>query len=528
MGSDKSNKIIENLKKRGKPPETIASKKVFKISRDSNFSYLNLESNPVLRLAMLKALKKDIALFVEKILGATPSDQQKKILDEFNKPGSKISVRSGHGVGKSAMLSWMILHTLYFYSHVRILCTAPSSQQMFDVLWAELKMWRSNIENPWWREQVRVTRGRAEFVLKRNGDGSIDDDNRFATARTARKEEPVALQGIHGQNVVILVDEASGVAKEVFEVGEGAMTTAGSRVVLTGNPTDISPDNYFFKTQTKEKKNWKCFKLSSLDSPFVDKKWIEDVKIRYGEDSNFYRVRVLGEFPEIGEDLLIPIHWVQNSWGREVKTPGADRIGGVDPARYGDDTTAFVVREGGRIVHIEQWAKQDTMYSAARVADKFREMKLDYVAVDVIGLGSGVADRLKQLVGRDKVIEVNVAERPAARERYNRFRDELWFSVREFFQNESAAFDTENISSAMFERLQAELTCVHYKYQGNGKLKVDSKDDMRSANKASPDLADALCLTFVKEVAGEAPKQFQYSGRARPVVGGGGWGSVQG
>jgi len=510
---NKKQDVVKESSKREKHKVTLTGKE----------DYRNIQTvrDPIIKLAMFKALKEDIVFFVRKVLGAEPTPQQCELFRAYQKDNARISVRSAHGTGKSTSLSWIILHSLLFVPNVRILCTAPSAPQMYDVLWAELKMWRSRMQVSWWKDQVRITQTRAEFVAGTKtigGERTIDNANRFATARTARKDNPVALQGMHSESgqMVIIGDESSGIPNEVFETASGTLTGKNTKVVLMSNPTTSDPENFFYKTQTKNRENWNCLHFSALDSPLVTKRWVQEIIDEYGEDSPIYEFRVLGNFPTISDDILIPIHLVETAWGREIDTTGSERICGVDPARFGEDRTAMVIRKGGEVIYMDQWAKYDTMYSAGKIFDAYQEGLFDIACVDVIGLGAGIADRLGELMGRDKVIDVNVAERPAAREKFSRLRDELWWKCREFFEKRTCSFSPK-VNKILYEAILAELCTIKYSYV-HAKRKIQSKDEIKKDGKKSPNLADGLCLTFIKEVSGEGAQANQFTGKARPIV----------
>jgi phage terminase large subunit len=138
----------------------------------------------------------------------------------------------------------------------------------------------------------------------------------FAVARTARKEKPEAFQGFHSENMLFIVDEASGVDPIIFEVGEGAMSTEGAKTLLTGNPTRTS--GYFYDAFTKMKKWWITSTVSCMDSTQATTKYVEQMAEKWGKDSNVYAVRVLGEFPKDDEDAVIPRSLVEASIGRDV------------------------------------------------------------------------------------------------------------------------------------------------------------------------------------------------------------------
>jgi hypothetical protein len=418
-----------------------------------------------------------------------PTPQQAAVMGAFNKPGAKITVRSGHGVGKSCLLSWLIMHYLLYHKEAKVLCTAPTSNQMFDVLWAEIAKWMNRMPDglrgqlQWHSDWIGVS-GRERVC--------------FATARTARRENPEALQGLHERNLMLVVDEASGVDDKIFEVGEGALTGENTTVVLMSNPTKVS--GYFYDTHTKWE-GWDRFKMSCVDSPLVSKKYVENIKQRYGEASNIYRVRVLGEFPISGDDALIPLDWVQGALGRDIVTMAmseakVERVAGLDVARYGDDASSLVVRQGKVISHLKRWRGADLMETVGRVVSAWRDENIfDHLFVDVIGMGAGVYDRLKE-VGVP-CTAVNVGETSALGDRFNRLRDELWWKCREYFEGKTVRIE----SSALTEDLIGELTGVTYKVlSSTGKIKVEGKQEMKNRGVASPDMADALCLTFAQGV----------------------------
>jgi hypothetical protein len=232
---------------------------------------------------------------------------------------------------------------------------------------------------------------------------------------------------------------------------------------------------------------------------------------RYGEDSSVYKVRVLGEFPIAGDNNIIPLNLLEEAVGRDVNYDGSAPIAGLDVARFGDDSTAIVVRRGGEIIYADQWHHKDLMSTCGRVAELYFEKKLfSKIYVDSIGLGAGVADRLKEL--GVPVIAVNVAEQAAYKEKYNRLRDELWFSSRDFFADKNCCI-REDLK--LKDSLIAELSVITYDYTSSGKLKAESKDELKKRlgkDGMSPNLADAFNLTLCKG------GKYRERRRALPVV----------
>ena len=435
-------------------------------------------------LSLLDRYRDHPTLFVTEVIGAKPTPQQMLALKAISNPGSKISIKSGHGVGKSAFLSWVLLWFLLTHPYCRIPCTAPSSQQMFDVLWSEVKRWHGTMDK-FFAQFIEFGADRIWVVGSKS--------TQFATARTARKESPEALAGQHAPNMLLLIDEASGVPDTIFETAQGALSTEGSRVVMVSNPTRT--DGYFYDSHTKNRDRWSCFTFSCLDSPLVGPSYVDDMKKNYGEGSSVYNVRVLGEFPESSDDVVIPITWIEKALKRDMESPNGERVAGLDIARFGNDKNAIVIRQGPKILYVEGWFGMDLMQSCGKVMNLYKEKKMmDYICIDTIGLGAGVADRLKEL--GVPVIDVNVSESTAYKDRFHRLRDELWWDSREFFRENRASFAfPENVE---VKKMIGELASVHYSFSSSGKIKIESKEEMKKRGLDSPNYADAFNLTQYK------------------------------
>lgn len=425
--------------------------------------------------------------FAREVLGATPTPQQCEASDALVSR-RKVSIRSGHGTGKSTFLAWAILWFMATRFPVKVPCTAPTAHQLSDVLWAEVAKWlrimRERVpqladEFEWTSEQIKMRAAPLES---------------FAVARTARPEQPEALQGFHSDNILFIIDEASGVADKVYEVAEGALSTEDAYVIMMANPTRMS--GYFYDSHHKMRGTWAALHWNGEESPLVSKQYIESMALRYGADSAIYRVRVRGDFAG-AEDGVIPLDLIEPAKFREIK-PFGDVAWGVDVARFGSDRTAIAKRRGKVMLEpVKWWAGKDTMQVAGLVKLEYDNapIKPTVIYVDVIGIGAGVVDRCQEL--GLPVVGVNVAESPSVEERYNRLRDELWFEARNWFAARDCAMPED-------EDLIAELTLPTYKILSSGKIQVESKEDMKKRGVQSPDLADAFCLTFAR---GGAPRK---------------------
>jgi phage terminase large subunit len=411
------------------------------------------------------------------------------VLEEWQKEAltaiqahDRVAIRSGHGVGKSAFLAWVILWWHVTRFPAKTPCTSPTAHQLEDVLWGELGKWHRMLREPM-KSWLEVKSDRLEFV-EATGES-------FAVARTARKEQPEAFQGFHSENLLFIVDEASGVEDIIFEVGQGAMSTKGAKTLMTGNPTRTS--GYFFDAFHKMRARWSTMRVACQDSTQVSSDYPDELAEQFGEDSNVYRVRVLGEFPNEDENAVIALHLCEAAMVREVDPSNIFKtVWGVDVARFGSDRTALAKRRGNiQLEPVRSWHGKDTMQVAGLIIAEYEETpeedRPSEILVDVIGIGAGVVDRLNEQ--SLPVRGVNVAESPAVADRFLRLRDELWFKVRE-------ALEARDCKLADDDALVAELTGVRYNITSAGKIKVESKDEMKKRGLRSCDLADAWCLTF--------------------------------
>jgi len=395
----------------------------------------------------------------------------------------RLSIRSGHRVGKSTFMAWSILWFQSCFYPCKIGCTAPTATQMSDVLWAELSLWHMRLCK-------HVPSLGNMFEWKRESlDMIATPKMSFAVARTARAEKPEALQGLHSANMMILADEASGVPDVVFEAGRGSLAAPNAYVILASNPTRLS--GYFFDTQHKLRTLWHVMRVNGETCPTQSQQFRDEIAFQYGRDSNYYRVRVLGEFPTTEDDVVIPLDLCEAAKDRQVDVYG-ETLWGVDVARFGRDRTVLIKRRtNATICAHKSWSGQDTMQTAGRIYAEWQETPPPErpmgIFVDVIGIGAGVVDRLQEL--QLPVTGVNVAEEASISEQYLRMRDELWFKARKWLEKKDVKLFPD-------ETLIAELSLPKYKITSTGKLQVESKDDMKKRYPQSPDVADSFCLTF--------------------------------
>lgn len=440
----------------------------------------------------------DAELFVREVFGFQDIYQwQIEALAEYSRGERRIGIKSGHGVGKTTLLAWILWHHILTHFPQKTAVTAPTEKQLFNALWADFQAWGEKLPPPI-RALVEVKSDRAELKRARS--------QSFISIATARADQPEALQGVHSGEgwVLLLGDEASGIAEKVFEAGSGSMSGHNAQTILTGNP--VRGQGFFYEVFNKNADIWKTHTVSSLDVPGVNADFALQIERTYGRDSNAFRVRVLGLFPVRDDDTVLPYELVFSSLMRDITvSKTAPVIWGVDPARFGSDRSALAKRQTKTLLEpIKWWVKLDSTELAGRIKHEYdttpQWLRPQEINVDSIGIGAGVLDRLREL--NLPARGVNVSESPAAinAEKYVNLRTELWFKALEWFQPRDVKLPDSYMRPAEGDDLVGELTSVKYKFRpGSGKIIVESKDDMKRRGMRSPDLADSFILTLASD-----------------------------
>lgn len=426
--------------------------------------------------------------FYREVLGYEPWEKQLEISYSV-RDHRNTAVRSNNGSGKTFHVAREALRFLYGQGpDAVVIDTAPT--------WTQ-------VENQFWR-YLRDAYNRALVplggkLLKTKLD---IDETWFALGLANDENNMEAFQGWHAKKILVIFDEASGISPRIFEAAAGAM--AGGelvRFVLLGNPTQNSgPFFDAFKDPSFNK-----IHISAFDTPNVKAKaqvvsglvtweWVEEMRRKYGEDSDIYRVRVGGQFPRHASDTLISIDSVEGAFGADRELIGQDvHRFGLDPARFGDDDSGIVERKGNRARVVEVVNGNDTMQLAGKGARLLRENPDATLWIDIIGIGAGIYDRLKEQPDiADRVYGVNSAGRPNDEEEYLNIRAESWGNVRDWLRD------------AVLEKHEGfyELAQPKYKITSAGKLQLESKEDMKKRGVPSPNVGDALALTLSRPTEG--------------------------
>lgn len=465
--------------------------------------------------------QKNPGLFARECVGMEPSHQQDEAFDAVrrislakrkafrgeelteeeerlaNKLG--ISIRSGHGTGKDAWLAVIFLWLLTCFPYPKGLATAPTSDQLRIVLWSEISKWiRFSAE----RMEKKKSLLSENFVWQTEKVFAKDEPKEwFIAARTANvkgspEEQGEALAGLHAPFMILAADEASGLPPGVFSPLEGAMTQEMNFAILIGQMTKNS--GYFYDSHFKYRELWECLHWNSEESELVSQQYIARMRTKYGEDSNMYRIRVKGDPPLAEPDALIPFEKIMAAVDRDVGEPQGPKVIGIDVARYGDDKSAILVRNGNRIEEIRDYKKIDLAELEGWAQIAITDHEPDAANVDVIGYGAGLYDRLKVMFPTI-MRAVNVSNKSVTLNnkmgknvKYRRLRDELWWKVREKFEEGTISIPND-------DELIGELSTIKWKPEQlsvNGQIVIEGKPEMRKRGLPSPNKADALCLTY--------------------------------
>ena len=405
----------------------------------------------------------------------------------------RMAVSSGRGIGKSALVSWLVIWMLTTRIGSTTLVSANSETQLRSVTWAEITKWMALALNSHWFE-VSATRVAPARWLADLVERDLKKGTRYwgVEGRLWSEENPDAYAGVHNFDGVLLVfDEASGISDTIWQVAQGFFTenTPNRFWMAFSNPR--RNQGYFYEAFHAKRDFWRNMTVDARSVESTDKAVYEQIIHEYGSDSIQAHVEVYGEFPGAGDDQFVSVHLVDDAMGRpRYKDTSAPIVLGVDPARFGADATVIAVRQGRDIIAIKRYQGDDTMEVVGHVIEAIEEYKPVFTVVDEGGLGAGVVDRLKEQ--RYKVKGVNFGSRSSKPIMYGNKRAEMWGLMREWLKTASIPTD---------RRLKTDLTSPMTKPDSKGTLFLEGKKEMKSRGLASPDAADAIAVTFAFPVA---------------------------
>lgn len=393
----------------------------------------------------------------------------------------RIAVASGHGIGKTALVAWIILWFISTRPKCAGVVTANTKNQLIQKTWRELNLWLGRAIHGHWFEWSATKLCHRQYP-----------DTWFISAVPWSEHNSEAFAGLHAEHVLVIFDEASAVADTIWEVAEGAMTTPGAIWVAFGNPTRNT--GRFRECFGRFRHRWITKQIDSRTARKANAKqiqqWIDD----YGEDSDFVKVRVRGEFPNASSTQFIGHDLVEAAVLRRDEVIGSPRIMGVDVARFGDDQSVILMRSGNTVTLIRRYRGLPIDQFAGHVATAINEYQPDAIFIDGIGVGGGVVDILRG--NHFKVDDVVASSRPLDGRKYANLRAEMWGNMRDWLGRYGCLPDDRE--------LRDDLVAIEYGFNNAGAILLEKKEDVKSRGYGSPDVADALAMTFARPVASKA------------------------
>ena len=413
----------------------------------------------------------------------------------------QIAVASGHGIGKSALVAWLILWGISTFEDAKGVVTANTETQLKTKTWAELGKW------------YRLFIGRRFFRLTATALFSVDPrhERTWRIDMVPWSERNVeAFAGLHnqGKRVLLIFDEASAIPDTIWETSQGALTDRDTQILWLafGNPTRNT--GRFKECFARFRHRWDTRQIDSRSVGITNKKeldgWVED----YGEDSDYVRVRVRGVFPRASWNQFISTELVEAAAERfeaTVSDEASPLIFGVDVARFGDDQSVLLARQGRKVPWLKEWRGQDNHALALLIAEQIDRHKPEAVFIDAGG-GAGVIDTLKSL--KYTVIEVAFGSRKTLNKptKYFNKRAEMYGDARDWLAVGAIPRDQQLID---------DLTGPEYGFAGEQLIQLERKEHMKARGLASPDKGDALVLTFAQTVLHSKTNQMVRSRQRR-------------
>jgi hypothetical protein len=409
------------------------------------------------------------------------------------------AVPSCHGAGKSytgsRLVSWWL--DVHQVGEAFAVTTAPTAAQVEAVLWREIRRaWRKG------KLTGHITQGNVPQWKM--------DDEIVAYGRKPADTDADAFQGIHAKYILIIIDEANGIPKVLWDAVDSLATNVHARVLAIGNPDN--PGSHFKKI-CDPGSGWNVIRIDALKTPnftgewvpdslredLVSEEWVRERLKRWGKNSPLWRSKVRGQFPNVSSDTLIWPMWVEAAQQRWEGMPSLKIVGrmAADIARYGDDETCIYRNREGRIEQVHIGHKQDTMSTTGVIKRHIVafEQKVETV-VDAVGVGAGVVDRLNEQ--GLPIVAFEGGRSAFDSDRFMNSRAEAYWHLREAFEEGLIGIDPND------DILAGQLVNIHWTTTSDGKIKIESKDDYRKRTHASsPDRADALSMLYTPHSAAD-------------------------
>ncbi|KKN62266.1 hypothetical protein LCGC14_0514030 [marine sediment metagenome] len=442
------------------------------------------------------------------ILNARLTPKQELVAQSVAK-NPRTTVRAAEAVGKSYLAARIGLWFQNHYQPSTVIDTAPTWRQVEEVYWREWAVAFSTARRPL---PGHTTKGMHQI-----------DDKWFAIGVSTN--EPDRFRGFHNEHVLVIVDEASGVPQSVYDAIENPLAAGLTRLLLIGNPTSpVGPFRESFSSSIYNPIHISAFDSPNLvafgitlddirsgewmakakitDDSLADGTWIKQMPFpslvapprvaerlqEWGEGSLMWESLIMGNFPDSGQNNLIPLNQIESAIERDLAAEG-DAIAGLDIARYGESETVWTLRQGDKVLDIQAWSHKDILFTKGRVNSLFWKAAPRILNIDASGIGQDDADLLK---AEGLNINAVLVGQPAINsERFGNRRAEYYFQL-------ARRFAEGTISIPNNRKLVAQLADLRVTYgRTTNKVLIESKDEMRARGSKSPDFADSLMLAFI-------------------------------
>lgn len=442
-----------------------------------------------------------IVRFVRDILHAEPTAYQEDVLRNLV-IHKRAAVRGPHGLGKTAMASWVILWGFTaFGDDVKVPVTASAWRQLTHFTFPEVKKWA--LKADWSKVGLNLRYGQEilEQSLKLPG----------REAFPVASDNPALIEGAHARTIVYVFDEAKAIQAGIFDAAEGAFSNAGTDTtaqafaLAISTPGETGGRFYDIHKRRPGYEDWWVRHVTleeAIAAGRVSREWAEQRRRQWGETSPVYINRVLGEFAEAGTDVLIPLSWVElaiERWHDRGGVGVGETRYGVDVARYGDDSTTIGRLVGSTFEQLDYLAQKNTMETTGEVIFRLRGDKKILTLVDVIGIGAGVVDRMREQGYNVKGVNAGEGAKDergkpitddSGELKFINLRSLIWWMLRERLDPNG----DDPLALPPDDRLTGDLTAPKWRVTSNGSIQVESKDEIRKRIGRSTDSADALGL----------------------------------
>lgn len=417
----------------------------------------------------------------------------------------RVAVRGPRGLGKTALSALIILWFAITRDAAgidwKIGTTAGSFLQVSQFTWPEVHKWARLLN---WEAIGRPPINERSELL------TLKIRLKFGEAFAASVDNPYLIEGAHADHVMFVFDESKAIASSVFDSVEGTFSNAGTggreayalSISTPGEPVGFFYDIHARKPGTLHWWARHVTRDEAIAEGAITLDWCEQSRQRWGEDSALYHNHVLGEFYSHDEDGVVPLGWIEQAKLRHLAwraaggiLPEGRRLVGVDVARSGSDQTVLALRAGPVITEIRRFSREDTMQTTGRVMGVVHADPETIPVVDVIGIGAGVVDRLREQGVAAEAFNASEATNRKDRSGEMGFfnvRSGAWWNMRELLD---PAYDPE-IALPDDDLLTGDLTAPRYRVMSGGKIKVEGKDELRKRLGRSTDTGDAVIQPF--------------------------------